>query len=95
MLLYYINSILDYGQIMKDKLILKLEKFDLNSAVNEIFEIFKNEFDSKKIEISTSYENVKDFNIFNDKQRLQTVLIILLGNALKYTNKGFVKLFIS
>ena len=52
---------------MKDKLILKLEKFDLNSAVNEIFEIFKNEFDSKKIEISTSYENVKDFNIFNDK----------------------------
>ena len=40
MLLYQLNSILDYGAILKNTLMLKIEFFNLRLAINEIFEIF-------------------------------------------------------
>ena len=58
-------------------------------------DLYQHEFDYKKLNLIIDIDDDIPKIIYNDKQRFQTVLLILLGNSLKYTNSGFVRLKIS
>ena len=95
MLVDIINDILDFSKIESGKLELNIEKINLFELTNRVMDIFKLHAEVKKIDLILHIEdNVPNF-LFADSIRLKQILVNLIGNALKFTKIGHVKLDIS
>ena len=90
-LLTLINNVLDYSKIDAGKLELEMVRVPLKEFCSNIFSVFKPIADAKKIDLVLSYdENLPDI-VELDKTRVNQILTNLLGNAVKFTNKGSVQ----
>ncbi|MBC7523943.1 MAG: PAS domain S-box protein [Flavobacterium sp.] len=90
-----INDILDFSKIESGKLELDIRKYDLKKLVNQVIELIKYETNNKNLELILDIQpNVPKY-VWTDIVRLKQILINLLGNAVKFTENGFVKLSIS
>lgn len=94
-LLTIINDILDLSKIEAGKMELSYEPIHFQSLVEEISQIFSIQFDAKKLEFETELSPGLPEYVLLDEIRLRQVLFNLVGNAIKFTNKGGVKLSIS
>ena len=86
-LLSLINDILDMSKIESGKMQLSLSSFDLTQLLDNLHPLFDSRLKEKsqRFEISASLKN----NCFTgDALRLNQVLVNLIGNAIKFTNKG-------
>ena len=62
------------------------ERFDLNENISDVYEIFRNQANFKKIQIEL---NIGSANyVFADPDMINTVLRNLISNAVKFTRKG-------
>lgn len=94
-LLAIINDILDVSKIESGKLVFEHMDFSLEELVNGVLDLFK--LKSKQKEINLLYkidENVPPY-LTGDPVRLNQILVNLISNAIKFTDKGSVKLFVS
>ena len=87
-----INDLLDYSQIQNGKVAMNPQIFNLHTMLQSTH----NTLSPRAIDLGLSYQldiapNVPQW-ISADQHRLTQVLINLLGNALKFTDKGFVNL---
>jgi PAS domain S-box-containing protein len=94
-LLDLINDILDYSKIEAGKLELFLEKTDIRELVNQISDIVKYKAHAKQLEFLISIDENTPQMVMVDGIRLRQVLINLLWNAIKFTDKGEVELSIN
>jgi signal transduction histidine kinase/ActR/RegA family two-component response regulator len=94
-LLTLINDILDLSKIEAGKLELYPENINFASFIDSITEIICMRAEQKNVYFF--YENIGDLplGIEIDEKRLRQVLLNLLGNAIKFTDKGQVTLRIS
>jgi PAS domain S-box-containing protein len=94
-LMEIINDILDFSKIEAGKLELNIEEADLFGLVNQIVTLFKHQANFKKIDLILNIDpNVPQY-IFTDSLRLKQIIMNLIGNALKFTSKGQIKLDIT
>jgi PAS domain S-box-containing protein len=91
-LLVIINEILDFSKIQAGKLEILKQGFDLNNAIYNLSQTFLHEAQKKKIHFSCDVEDSLHPYLLGDQVRLNQVLVNLLGNALKFTEKGSVQL---
>lgn len=91
-LLRLINDILDLSKIEAGKLELQHEPVNIYSLTQEIYQIFQQE--AKKKQIQLTLEIAKDLpeSLFLDEVRLRQILINLVGNGIKFTESGQVKI---
>lgn len=89
-LLGLINDILDISKIEAGKIDLTIETFPLSSVINDAVESVHGLADEKGLRLSAL--PFPDFSINSDYRRLKQILVNLLGNAVKYTEKGQIKL---
>ncbi len=94
-LLSLINDILDLSKIESGKLELQLEPVDIRSAIEDVSMIFKNKIEEKKLAFYLEIDNKFPDYIQFDEVRLRQILINLIGNSVKFTHIGFVKVKIS
>ncbi|WP_224816704.1 ATP-binding protein [Hasllibacter sp. MH4015] len=87
-LLVIINDILDYSKIEAGKLELREESFDLNAMVREIFRLLQPGIEGKQIELRLDYDIFLPDRMIGDRGRVRQVLTNLIGNAVKFTQKG-------
>lgn len=94
-LLALINDILDFSKIEAGKLDLYIEKFDVREILKQIIDLIVYETNKKNIdlELNIAAEIPKYFWI--DIVRFKQILINLLANAVKFTEKGSIKLNVS
>ncbi|ACB53927.1 two-component hybrid sensor and regulator [Crocosphaera subtropica ATCC 51142] len=92
MLLSLINDILDLSKIESGKIEIIHEPIDLRGLIFEIKQMFVETAKEKNIELLVNINNqVPDVIVF-DEVRLRQILFNLVGNALKFTEKGYVKI---
>ncbi len=90
-LLNLINQILDLSAIEVGKDDLILEKFNCVELINEVIELALPLAEKKQLKLINESREREIF-IQSDRQKLFQILINLIGNAIKFTEKGEVKL---
>jgi PAS domain S-box-containing protein len=88
MLLSVINDILDLSKIESGKLELEAQPFELRTCIEDIFNLFASRALEKKIELLYFVEPLVPPVIIGDITRLRQILVNLIGNAIKFTDKG-------
>lgn len=87
-LLSLINDILDFSKIEAGKMPLLSAKFCLKDELNTIIDTFKPIADKKKIELSLTINQNENVHFIGDVNRVKQILLNLIGNGLKFTEKG-------
>jgi signal transduction histidine kinase/FixJ family two-component response regulator len=87
-LLRIINDILDFSKIEAGKMELESQPFDLRGCVEETLDLLAPRAFEKQLELVYEVDNQIPSQVMGDNQRLRQVLVNLLGNALKFTEKG-------
>ena len=91
-LLSIINDILDMSKIEFGEMKIQLNQFNLHSLSNALESIFTPNAEEKGLMFLYSISDEIYENLLGDDLRIRQVLINLIGNALKFTEKGFVSL---
>ena len=91
-MLELINNILDYNKIEAGKLDIYVSETNLKQLVQNCVLPFNNGFDKKKLELKVIIDPELDVNVMIDDIRMIQILNNLISNALKFTEKGYVKL---
>jgi CheY-like chemotaxis protein len=94
-LLILINQLLDLSRIEAGGLHLDRTAFSLSEVVESINNMFKPMVENKGIEFSILFDDPHPSTLIGDAFRIRQILINLLGNAVKFTQKGKVELRIS
>ncbi len=89
-----IENVLDISKIEAGKIHIARESFDLHSLINNVIELQAIMGESKALRVSYHIDSRIDYHLIGDPQHLQQVLINLLGNAIKFTDSGSVKLLL-
>ena len=92
MLLYLINDILDFSKIEAGKLDIENIKFNIRATVEDAVSIIVPKSEEKHIEIHIMIKSNVPAEVIGDPARLRQVLNKLLGNAIKFTEKGEINL---
>ncbi|MBW4681318.1 MAG: response regulator [Microcoleus vaginatus WJT46-NPBG5] len=87
-LLTLINDILDLSKIEARKMEILNSNIHLTSFLNQVVEICRNRAEEKRITFNYQALNQLPSAVHTDEKRLRQVLINLLGNAIKFTEKG-------
>lgn len=85
-----INDVLDYSRIEAGKLELNPAVFELEPLLQDVCAIYEFEARNKRIELGCFIAEGTPLQLHGDAGRIRQVLLNLLSNALKYTQRGFV-----
>jgi len=91
-LLALINDILDYSKIESKDFKLEFGNISLEELGNDLVGIFEHQVREKNIQFNMVIDEDVHRNIITDGLRLRQVLINLIGNAIKFTPKGYIEL---
>jgi PAS domain S-box-containing protein len=89
-LLELVNDLLDYSRLEAGRSALQLEKVDVASLIDEMTADYETETTGKGIELRTEVSPELGL-VLTDRYKLQQVLSNLLGNAVKFTTAGSVR----
>jgi signal transduction histidine kinase/DNA-binding response OmpR family regulator len=87
-LLNLINDILDLSKVEAGKLELEESVFDLREMIERVTELMAIRAHQKGIELSHYIEGNVPRMVIGDSTRLRQVLVNMVGNAIKFTEKG-------
>jgi CheY-like chemotaxis protein len=93
-LLVIVNDILDFSKIEANKLEFDIQPFALRQMIESTLLPFKYECSKKEIELELVFISEPSEVLLGDKQRVRQVLTNLVGNAVKFTDNGGVKIIV-
>ena len=91
-LLYLINDILDLSKIEADKVEIINKQVNILSIMDDMKRIFSQKVSEKKLDYITEISPIIEEIVFIDEIRLRQILLNVIGNAVKFTDKGFIKI---
>lgn len=91
-MLALVNDVLDFSKFEADKMELSREAFNIYELLHSIEMRFKYEFEKKGVQFICTTDAGLNREFIGDSVRIEQVLSNLISNALKFTEKGEVKL---
>jgi len=91
-LLTIINDILDFSKIESGKMELLIERSNVYDLVSQVINVILYQSQKKDIELLLNIEPGLPKTLLVDETRLKQILINLLGNAVKFTQRGEIEL---
>jgi len=95
LLLALINDILDLSKIESGKLDVSYEPVDIRMVIQEIEQIFSHPASQKNLLLFSEIDEKLPQNLYFDEVRPRQILFNVVGNALKFTEEGFIKISLS
>ncbi len=87
-LLTIINSILDFSKIEAGSLELESQPFDVNGIVEDALDLFGSKAAEKNLDLVSAVSDRVPVSVVGDGARLRQILVNLVGNAVKFTERG-------
>ncbi|PKP12302.1 MAG: hypothetical protein CVU08_11255, partial [Bacteroidetes bacterium HGW-Bacteroidetes-3] len=87
-LLSLINNVLDLSKLESDKLKIEEIPFNLHKSFNTVLKLMKLRAEEKGISLVLNIESNTPSMVIGDPTRVEQILLNLIGNAVKFTNKG-------
>lgn len=91
-LLHIINDILDYSKIADNNLTLEVIPFDLRQVLADVHHLLLATAESKGLEFRFEYGDDTPRHFRGDPVRVRQIVLNLVGNAIKFTREGYVRL---
>lgn len=85
-----INSLLDVSKIESGKVELRKKIVDLGVLIKNVISSFENAAKAKGLELRANLPKGQSFNLYVDEDRMMQVFTNLIGNSLKFTEKGHI-----
>jgi signal transduction histidine kinase/ligand-binding sensor domain-containing protein/DNA-binding response OmpR family regulator/HPt (histidine-containing phosphotransfer) domain-containing protein len=93
-LLTIINDLLDFSKIEAGKLSIENIDFTLGQAVGNVVSLFEEQAAAQSLEFTVQLSEDLPKYVVGDPMRLRQVLVNLIGNAFKFTERGAVQLLV-
>jgi len=91
-LLSIINNILDISKIEAGEFQLDQYHFNLNETMNDVAAIMQNRAEEKGLKLYTHIAEQISPTLIGDSSRIRQILLNLVGNAIKFTDRGNVSM---
>lgn len=91
-LLSIINDILDFSKIESGKMVIKLERYQFSSVINDVINMISIRLMEKNVELFVNVDPKIPCELMGDQVRIRQILINLLNNAVKFTQEGSISL---
>lgn len=91
-MLALLNDILDFSKIENGSMDLENIEFDLHRVLNSVVMLMKGHADQKKLQLILNIDKEIPKSIHGDPTRLRQIMLNLVGNALKFTSKGYISI---
>ena len=87
-LMNLVNNILDLSKIEAGQLVIENTKFNLFEIIKETADIFEIQANNKNINLRIEKDEEMNFIRNGDPNRIKQIMLNLLGNAIKFTDRG-------
>jgi signal transduction histidine kinase/DNA-binding response OmpR family regulator len=94
LLLRIINDILDFSKIEAGRMMMEYHEFSLNEVIDDLDALVAESATKKNLSLSFELAKGVPIHLMGDSVRLRQVLVNLVGNAIKFTSEGSVRVFI-
>ncbi len=91
-LLTVINDILDFSKIESGNLQLEQKKFNFEDTMNAVCNLLNKQAFDKNISLQCHVNSMLPTTVLGDSSRLRQILINLIGNAIKFTEQGYISI---
>lgn len=92
-LLFLIEDILDFSQIEANQLNIKKAPFNVDNLINEVHSSFSLRNNNQNLVIEKENQiSINNFELTSDSHRVRQILTNLVGNAIKFTEHGNIKI---
>ena len=92
-LLNMISNVIDISQVEVDHIELKEVKYDLELELKNLCNLFKNKLQEKQLDLDLDIKVPK--YLIGDIDKIKRIIANLLDNAIKYTEIGYISLFVN
>jgi signal transduction histidine kinase/CheY-like chemotaxis protein len=89
-LLRVINDVLDFSKIEAGRMAVEPLPFDLQTAVEDAVELLAERAEAKRLDLVLRWTRGTPRHVVGDEGRIRQVLVNLIGNAVKFTERGTV-----
>jgi signal transduction histidine kinase/DNA-binding response OmpR family regulator len=94
-LLHIVNEVLDYSRISSGNFTMAHENFRVLTLTREIEAAMRIQAERKQLTFVLDSEKASEYALTGDPFRLRQILYNVIGNAVKFTHRGFVKLAVT
>ena len=94
-LMKILNEVLDYSRIESNELKLDVQRYNLHAIVSDAAALFRASAQSKGLELRIEIQPDVPIFVMGDSLRLRQVLLNLVGNAVKFTDRGTISVRVS
>ena len=91
-LLIIINDILDISKIEAKQMTLMPSHFDLYELIHSVYKTMIVQSSQKMLQLNLDIDHSVNRYVYGDSNRIRQILINIVGNAIKYTEKGHVSI---
>ena len=94
-LLKIVNDILDLSKIESGKLEIVCDNYDLGELICDVTTLVKMKAEDKGLQLNIHVDEEIPCKLYGDDKRIREIMINIINNAVKYTQKGFINLSIT
>jgi len=87
-----VDDVLDISKIESGRLSIEVAPFDLHAMLNGLIQLLRPHAQAKGLQLRAVVDPMLDYRLLGDSHHIRQVLLNLLGNAVKFTERGEVTL---